>query len=84
MNPVLQFLDWLIRDHGNFLTKLFLYVGLPLIAWLLGRRSGRKKTKRSHTFVLVIQPPAQSSGGIPPVIRWNFEPPDDDSNPFGN
>jgi hypothetical protein len=83
MNPVLQFFDWLIREHGNFLTKLFLYVGLPLTAWFLGRRSGRKKTKRSHTFVLVIRPPAQSSK-VPPVIRWNFEPPDDDSNPFGN
>ena len=83
MNPLLQFLDWLIREDGNFLSGVFVYVGMPLIAWLLGRRAGRKKTKQSHTFVLVIQPPA-APPGVPPVIRWNFEPPEDDSNPFGN
>lgn len=82
MNPLLQFLDWLIREHGDFLSGLFVYVGMPLIAWFLGRRSGRKKTKQSHTFVLVIRPPAQSSE-VPPVIRWNFEPPDGDGQPFG-
>ena len=84
MNPVLHFIDVLIRQHGEALTNLFVYAVIPLTAWLLGKRSGRKKLKTSHTFVLVIRPPAQSSGGIPTIIRWNFEPPDDDSNPFGN
>lgn len=84
MNPILHFLDTLIRQHGEALTNLFVYGVIPFIAWLLGRRSGRKKLKTSHTFVLVIRPPAQSSGGIPPIIRWNFEPPDDESNPFGS
>ncbi|HEV2329561.1 MAG TPA: hypothetical protein VGY56_12335 [Verrucomicrobiae bacterium] len=82
MNPIFQFLDWLIRAHGEALSNLFVYVGIPFIAWHLGKRAGRKKIKQSHTFVLVIRPPAQSSG-VPPVIRWNFEPPDDSSSPFG-
>lgn len=82
MNPILHFLDWLIQAHGEALTNLFVYVGIPYIAWLLGRRAGRKKTKQSHTFVLMIRPPA-SPPGVPPVIRWNFEPPDDGSEPFG-
>jgi hypothetical protein len=82
MNPILHFLDVLIRQHGEALTNLFVYVVIPLTAWFFGRRSGRKKLKTSHTFVLVIRPPAQSSG-IPPVIRWKFEPPDDGGNPFG-
>ena len=81
MNPIFQFLDWLIRAHGEALSNLFVYVGIPYIAWLLGKRAGRKKTKQSHTFVLVIRPPAQSE--VPPVIRWNFEPPDEGSGPFG-
>lgn len=80
MNPIFQFLDWLIRAHGEALSNLFVYVGVPLIAWHLGKRAGRKKIKQSHTFVLVIRPP---SSDVPPVIRWNFEPPDDESNPFG-
>ncbi|MGA9452414.1 MAG: hypothetical protein WBW41_13845 [Verrucomicrobiia bacterium] len=82
MNPILHFLDVLIRQHGAALTNLFVYVVIPLTAWFFGRRSGRKKLKTSHTFVLVIRPPA-APPGVPPVIRWNFEPPDDGSNPFG-
>jgi hypothetical protein len=81
--PVFHFLDRMIHEHGDVLYLLFVYVAIPFIAWLLGRRSGRKKLKTSHTFVLVIRPPAQSSK-VPPVIRWNFEPPDDEGNPFGN
>jgi hypothetical protein len=83
MNPIFRLIVWTLQDHGTFVSGLFAYVIVPLIAWCLGRRSGRKKTKAGHTFVLVIRPPAQSLG-IPPVIRWNFEPPDDASGPFGD
>jgi hypothetical protein len=83
LNPVFHFLDRLVHEHGDILYMLFVYIALPLIAWILGRRSGRKKTKQSHTFVLVIRPPEQPPS-VPPVIRWNFEPPsDEDSGPFG-
>ena len=80
---VFRFLDSLIREHGDLILTLLVYVGLPLIAWILGRRSGRKTLKPSHTFILVIKPPAQSTG-IPPVIRWEFESPKDGSSPFGS
>jgi hypothetical protein len=83
LNQVFHLLDRLIHDHGNVLFALCVYVAIPIIAWLLGRRSGRKKLRTSHTFILVIKPPTQSTG-IPPVIRWEFEPPsDDDSGPLG-
>ena len=81
MNPIFRFLDWMLREHGGFLSGLVVYVAIPLAA--LERRSGRKKVKQGHTSVLVIRPPAQSSG-VPPVIRWNFESPDDASGPFGD
>ncbi len=82
MNPMLQFVDWLIRQHGDLLCGLIVYVAVPLAAWYLGRRSGRSKVKGNHTFVLVIRPPVQSTG-IPPVIRWEIEPPTDGTGPFG-
>jgi hypothetical protein len=82
MNPIFRFLDSMLREHGGFLSALFVYVAIPFAAWTLGRRSGRRKVKQGHTFVLVIPAPPQSSG-VPPVIRWNFEPPPDDaSSPF--
>ena len=79
MNPIFQFLDWLIRAHGVALSNLFVYIGIPYIAWLLGRRAGRKKTKRGNTFILVVRPPGKT---LSPVSRWTFES-DDDSGPFG-
>jgi nicotinamide riboside transporter PnuC len=75
MNPIFHSIVWLLREHGEFVSDLFVYVAMPLISWHFGRRSGRRKTKTSHTFVLVIRPP---------VIRWNFETPDNASGPFGD
>ena len=79
MNPVLHFLDWLIQRHGEAITNLFVYVAIPSIAWVLGRRAGRRKTKQPNTFVLVVRPPGKT---LSPVSRWIFES-GDDNNPFG-
>jgi len=67
MNPIFRLIIWVLQNHGTFVSGLFVYVAVPLIAWCFGRRSGRKKTKASHTFVLVIRPPAPMSSGVPPV-----------------
>jgi hypothetical protein len=80
MNPILHFLDWLIRQHGPLISGIFVYICIPLTAWLLGRRAGRKKRKRSNTFVLVIRPPGKT---LPAASRWTFESDDDSNNPFG-
>lgn len=82
LKPVFDFLDNVLHQHGDMLYVLFVYIAIPLVAWILGRRSGRKKVKGNHTFVLVIRPPA-GPPPIPPVIRWNFDAPEDDSGPFG-
>ncbi len=80
--PVFHFLDRMIHEHGGDIPYvLFVYIAVPVVAWLLGRRSGRKKVKRGHTFVLVVRPPAQPPPQ-PPLIRWNFDAPDDQSGPF--
>jgi hypothetical protein len=82
MNPIFRFIDWMLREHGSFVSGLFVYVAVPLIAWHLGRRAGRKKTNGNHTFILVIRPPAGLSDA-PPVIRWEIEPPNNGSGPLG-
>jgi hypothetical protein len=69
-------------ERGAFVSGLFVYVAVPLIAWYLGLRAGQKKTKGNHTFILVIRPPMGLTG-VPPVIRWEIEPPSDGSGPFG-
>jgi hypothetical protein len=82
MNPIFRFIDWMLRERGAFVFGLFVYVAVPLAAWFFGRRAGRKKTKRNHTFILVIRPPTGLSG-VPPFIRWEIEPPNDGCGPFG-
>jgi hypothetical protein len=79
MNPILRFVDWLIREHGDSLGRLFVYVAVPLAAWYLGRRMGRRKHKQGNTFILVVRPPGKS---FSPVSRWTFES-NDDNGPFG-
>jgi len=70
MNPILRFIDRLIRQHPNLICGLFVYVDVPLTAWYLGRRMGRKKRKQDNTFILVARPPGKS---FSPVSRWTFE-----------
>ncbi len=82
MNPIFRLIEWLLREYGAFVSGLFVYVVVPFIAWHLGRRAERKKTKVNHTFILVIRPPMGLTG-VPPVIRWEIEPPSDGSGPFG-
>jgi hypothetical protein len=82
MNPLFHFIDWMLREHGAFVSGCFVYLAIPLTAWYLGRRAGRKKLKGNHTFILVIRPPAELSK-VPPVIRWEIEPPNDGSSLFG-
>ena len=79
LTPVFRFLDWMIREHGDFLSGLSVYVAVPLAAWYLGRRMGRKKRKQGNTFILVVRPPGKS---FSPVSRWTFES-GEDSGPFG-
>jgi integrase len=63
-------------------SGLFVYAAVPLVAWYIGQQAGRKKTTGNHTFILVIRPPTGLSR-VPPVIRWEIEPPNDGSGPFG-
>ena len=45
MNPVFRLVDWMLREHGAFVSGCFVYVIVPLTAWYLGRRAGRKNSK---------------------------------------
>jgi hypothetical protein len=48
MNPIFRFIDWMLREHGAFISGLFIYLAVPLTAWYLGRRSGEKNQDEPH------------------------------------
>lgn len=35
LNPVLDFLDGIIRDHGDILFMLFTHASIPFLVWVL-------------------------------------------------
>jgi hypothetical protein len=47
LKPVFDWLDGLIRDQGDYLYMLLVYVSIPLVAWILGGL--RRSQRRQHT-----------------------------------
>ena len=85
LKPVFDWLDGLIRDHGDYLYMLLVYVSIPLIAWILSgglRRRWPRQTSITAIPIIVIRsalPPPQ----LPPDFGGNFQPhSDDDSQSF--
>ncbi len=76
LDPVFQFLDDLIRDHGDILYMGLVYASIPLIAWILCGGLRRKDSARqTHTSIIVIYPPERPP---PPIIERECDPPSDD------
>ena len=84
LQPVFDFLDGLIRDHGDTLFMVFTYAAIPFLIWLLCgglRRKLLKGKPMPHVPpVIVIHIPV---GRPPPPEPFNLfsplcEPPDGD------
>jgi hypothetical protein len=84
LDPVFHFLDGMIRDYGDYLYVLLVYVSIPLSAWILSGGLRRRQT-RPHPAVtipvIVIRPTVQPPP-LPPIIGGDRErgewPSDDD------
>lgn len=71
LDPVFEFLDGLIRDHGDTLFTVACYAAIPLCAWILFGGSRRKSsTEQSSPQIIVIHQPAE------------YREPEEDFNPF--
>ena len=76
INLVFQFLDDLIRDHGDILYMGLVYAAIPLIAVILCGGLRRNYSRRvPPVSIIVIHQPAESS---PPVIKREHNPLSDD------
>jgi hypothetical protein len=76
LDPAFQFLDDLIRDHGDVLYMGLVYAAIPLIAWILCGGLRRNYSRRvPPVSIIVIQQPAESK---PPVIERERNPLSDD------
>jgi hypothetical protein len=78
LKPIFDWLDGQIRDHGDYLYLLLVYVSIPLIAWILSgglRRRWPRQTSITAIPIIVIRPPSPPP---PPDFGGNFQPPWDD------
>ena len=79
LKPVFDWLDGLIRDHGDYLYMLLVYISIPLIAWILSgglRRRCPRQTSITAIPIIVIRPP--SPPPLPPDFGGNLQPDSDD------
>jgi len=89
LKPVFNFLDRLIRDQGDRLYVVFLYVCLVAIGWILSGGLRRKQVRRDSASIIpfiVIGSPMEPPP-LPPIIGESLEreqwPSDnDDSSSF--
>ena len=70
LEPVLDFLDTLIAEHGHILYMVLVYVSLPLIAWILSggmrRRSPLQRSAAVSPIVVIWR--TSTPPRLPPVI----------------
>jgi hypothetical protein len=85
LKPLFDWLDGLIRDQGDYLYMLLVYVSIPLVAWMLSGGLRRRFPQRSNITVIpiiLIQPTATPSPLLPNAARDHRPPPNDDSQSF--
>src|SRR5688572_20761082 len=87
LKPVFNFLDALIRDHGDYLYVVFAHVCVVVIVWILCGGLRRRQARRDpasaiHLIVIhsAVKPPP-----LPPTIgenpdRKEWASQDDDSS----
>jgi hypothetical protein len=75
LKPVFNFLDGLIRDQGDRLYIVFLYVCLGVIGWILSGGLRRRQVRRYSAVIVSlivtcspVKPPL-----LPPVTRESPE-----------
>ena len=85
LKPVFDWLDGLIRDQGDYLYMLLVYVSIPLVVWILSgglRRRLPRRTNITAIPIIVIRTPAPPPP-LPPDVGGDYQPPwDDDIQSF--
>jgi len=63
LEPVFEVLDTLIAEHGHIVYLVFVYVSVPLIAWILSGGLRRRLTQRG------------SATASPIIVIWRTSTP---------
>ncbi len=84
LEPVFEFLDALIAEHGHILYLAFAYVSVPLIAWILsgGLRRRLPRQRNITAFPIIVIWRTSPPPPLPPDVAGDYRSPlhDDDQS----
>ena len=78
LKPVFNWLDELIRDHGDYLYMLLVYVSIPLVAWILSGGLRRRLPRQTNITAIILIRPTTPPPPLPLDIDGGYQPPSDD------
>ena len=78
LKPVFDWLDGLIRDQGDYLYMLLVYVSLPLVAWILSGGLRRRLPRQPSITAVILIRPTTPPPPLPLDIGGCDQPPSDD------
>ena len=83
LKPVFDWLDGLIRDQGDYLYMLLVYVSIPLVAWILSGGLRRRLPRQTNITAIILIRPATPPPPLPPDVGGDYQSPwDDDVQSF--
>ena len=77
LKPVFDWLDGLIRDHGEYLFMLLVYVSIPLVAWILSGGLRRRLPRQTNFTAIILIRPTTPPPPLPLDIGGDYQPPSD-------
>ena len=83
LKPVFDWLDGLIRDQGDYLYMLLVYVSIPLVAWILSGGLRRRLPRQTNITAIILIRPTIPPPPLPPDVGSDYQSPwDDDAQSF--
>jgi len=78
LKPVFDWLDGLIRDHGDYLYMLLVYASIPLIVWILNGWLRRRVPRQTNITAIILIRRTTPPPPLPPDIGGDYQPLSDD------
>jgi hypothetical protein len=68
LKAVFDWLDGLIRDQGDYLYMLLVYVSIPLVAWILSGGLRRRLPLQTNITAIILIRPTTPRPPLPPML----------------
>jgi len=78
LKPMFDWLDGLIRDQGDYLYMVLVYVSIPLVVWILSGGLRRRLPRQTNITAIILIRPTTPPPALPLDIGGDYQLPSDD------